>query len=187
MARCRFKDKKTESDCGDSVWKDLFQMRFYICLCLIFCKYLGTRGISMDDTHSQWRKMKRKNILFVNDELGLRRRSHCEVGSVTRTCHTNTSLHCLCHSNKVKHKYKKNAKTNTNEHKCIIFLNIFQLYPTEHLRVWVCEGAHPGSMHQAWPSGHENVTVKVTGKWVKNVVRGEVGGEICGASAWPTP
>ena len=39
-------------------------------------------------------------------------------------------------------------------------------------------------MHQARASGHENVTVKVTGKWVKNVVRGlYMGGGICGASA----
>ena len=39
-------------------------------------------------------------------------------------------------------------------------------------------------MHQARASGHENVTVKVTGKWVKNVVCGlYVHGGICGASA----
>ena len=39
-------------------------------------------------------------------------------------------------------------------------------------------------MHQAWASAHENVTVKVTGKWVKNVVCGlYVHGGICGASA----
>ena len=50
-------------------------------------------------------------------------------------------------------------------------VNFFQLCWTEYLGVWGCEGAHPGSMHQAWASGHENVTVKVTGKM----------GEKCGA------
>ena len=55
-----------------------------------------------------------------------------------------------------------------------------------HTLSWVCEGAHWGSMHQARASGHENVTVKVTGKWVKNVVCGMYvhgGGGICGTSA----
>ena len=51
-----------------------------------------------------------------------------------------------------------------------------------HTLSWVCEGAHWGSMHQAWASAHENVTVKVTGKWVKNVVCGLYvhGGEYVG-------
>ena len=125
ITTCDPKDKKTGSDWRNSAWKDLFQMKFHICLGLIFweiirhAQHSNVDDFDISSCDGDHDYCDDKDYDDDDDEHRL-----CEwwvwavvdhtvkSARLQQTCHTNTPLLQSCrHSNK--YKYKQTTNTNT--------------------------------------------------------------------------